>query len=166
MFKEVRFFTAIVGIVIGKMLWYKVTFVTKVTSTIWGTELIHYHKQLWVMKCCLLGDSSDVCIYFNIGCYKHSSWWYRYILEYIFHLWIWLFHKYCKRCSLLCYLQTLFLSSEWPKNICTDFDIFAERIDNLSNKIVIVGDFNIHVGTPSKLEVSYFLTTVENAGFQ
>ncbi|XP_072015041.1 uncharacterized protein [Amphiura filiformis] len=35
----------------------------------------------------------------------------------------------------------------------------------MSSKIVLVGDFNIHVNEPFKSDVSHFLTTIDNAGF-
>lgn len=35
----------------------------------------------------------------------------------------------------------------------------------MSSKCIIVGDFNLHVDTPSRSHVSHFLTTLDNAGF-
>ncbi|XP_072042975.1 uncharacterized protein [Amphiura filiformis] len=46
-----------------------------------------------------------------------------------------------------------------------DFDNFIEFVNTMSSKIVLVGDFNIHVNEPFKSDVSHFLTTIDNAGF-
>jgi len=46
-----------------------------------------------------------------------------------------------------------------------EFDLFIDFVNTMSSKTIIVGDFNLHVDTPSRTDVSHFLTTLDNAGF-
>jgi hypothetical protein len=48
----------------------------------------------------------------------------------------------------------------------SDFDNLIEFVNTMASKIIILGDINLHVNIPSKPEVSHFLTTLDNAGFQ
>jgi hypothetical protein len=46
-----------------------------------------------------------------------------------------------------------------------DFDDFLIHVNSFSGKILLLGDFNIHVNTPSKPGVTRFMTSYESAGF-
>ena len=45
-----------------------------------------------------------------------------------------------------------------------EFDKFIDFVNTLSSKVIIVGDFNVHVDNPSKGDASHFLTTLANSG--
>ena len=45
-----------------------------------------------------------------------------------------------------------------------DFDDLLGEVTLLSSKIILLGDFNIHVDTPGKSDVSHFLTSLSDCG--
>ncbi|XP_072016909.1 uncharacterized protein [Amphiura filiformis] len=48
----------------------------------------------------------------------------------------------------------------------TEFKDFMSEIALMPRKVIVVGDFNMHVDIPSKSEVRRFLTGIETSGFQ
>ena len=48
----------------------------------------------------------------------------------------------------------------------TEFDEFQLHTNTFSGKLIMLGDFNVHVKTPNKSGISQFLTSVREAGFQ
>ena len=47
-----------------------------------------------------------------------------------------------------------------------EFDIFIGEIALMPGKVILAGDFNMHVDVPSKSDVKRFLTSIETSGFQ
>ena len=45
----------------------------------------------------------------------------------------------------------------------SEFDTFVDFVNSLNSKLIIAGDFNLHVDVPTKSDVSHFLTTVLSA---
>jgi exonuclease III len=47
----------------------------------------------------------------------------------------------------------------------TEFENFISEVALMPRKVVVIGDFNIHVDLPSKPEVKRFLTSLDTSGF-
>ena len=48
----------------------------------------------------------------------------------------------------------------------TEFENFIGEVALMPRKVVVIGDFNIHMDLPSKPEVKRLLTSIETSGFQ
>lgn len=47
----------------------------------------------------------------------------------------------------------------------SDFDDFLFYLNTFSSKVILLGDFNVHVDIPHKPDVKHFLSSIESAGF-
>ncbi len=47
----------------------------------------------------------------------------------------------------------------------SDFDNFLIHVTSFSSKIILLGDFNVHVDVPDKADTKHFITSYQSAGF-